>query len=643
MKYLYGNGSLSNLDQNYLEFLRLSLDFSVEVLQSETRISGLQEAVSEADAVAEVERRQVAELGEQVATLLDNATDGDSKVSTVSLRDSLKKVCAGEVSRARKSIDSNLQNLIAQTNNEVVSERAANVPRLFKILQTCDLPNTTKQYAIVLDVSGTYSGRLKAASDKLIQMDMTLAPPPGNLFNEAIRVDTILPDLQIDLPETGGWLKRGSRITPQRLSKEYVTAVSVNGNGVLVSLRNAPREGQAGYDILYQPESIKVSRISKQQEASEPYAVEKRDLEQLRQLYIPIFNAAEDMSWSRCALTRVLIDKKPLDTLPEPKQLVLWLLTHLTPVVQAIAQNTLSPTELVLKRVLGDDKREEVFVSKAELLEKLAPLTDEHKTVFAPLGLERDNRNMRGLPEPEKSSFFATQPKERAATLPVMTAFNVSEPQGHDSGSAESPARNSKEMEKQTRENVSRLVTQPAPPPPKTGNRTEPSLILESERSLMLEIPDEPTSELDLSTLPEEDSIMLETSPKAAASSGRTKPPMPQGRGSLPPKRDSLTTKLGSIPPSRGTAPPSRLSGLPSAKPPPPPSRTSLSASPPAKPPTLPGGATPSRPPLPPQNRVSMAPIASDRDSEIAVDDTLKAKSVLKKNKPHKATGTKKK
>ena len=63
-------------------------------------------------------------------------------------------------------------------------------------------------------------------------------------------------------------------------------------------------------------------------------------------------------------------------------------LTQAGPAIRAIAQHSLSPSELVLKRVLADDRREEIFASKADLLEKLAPLPPKLFRLFGPLGLD---------------------------------------------------------------------------------------------------------------------------------------------------------------------------------------------------------------------------------------------------------------
>jgi hypothetical protein len=79
----------------------------------------------------------------------------------------------------------------------------------------------------------------------------------------------------------------------------------------------------------------------------------------------------------------------------------------MAPVVREIARHSLSPQELVLKRMLAGDRREEIFASKAELAQKLDPLPASLRQVFAPLGL--DEGAAAPAPAPERAA-RKTQP-----------------------------------------------------------------------------------------------------------------------------------------------------------------------------------------------------------------------------------------
>ena len=67
--------------------------------------------------------------------------------------------------------------------------------------------------------------------------------------------------------------------------------------------------------------------------------------------------------------------------------LVKRLIAQIAPVVREIAKHSQSSDELVVKRVLADNRREETFVAKAELLRKFASLSPGRRACFEPLGL----------------------------------------------------------------------------------------------------------------------------------------------------------------------------------------------------------------------------------------------------------------
>ena len=57
-------------------------------------------------------------------------------------------------------------------------------------------------------------------------------------------------------------------------------------------------------------------------------------------------------------------------------------------VVQEIAARSQSPGELVLRRQLADDRREEIFLSKSELRRKIEPLAEGERSLFDRLLLD---------------------------------------------------------------------------------------------------------------------------------------------------------------------------------------------------------------------------------------------------------------
>ena len=98
------------------------------------------------------------------------------------------------------------------------------------------------------------------------------------------------------------------------------------------------------------------------------------------------------------------IDDVPLSQHAHPRLLVERLVAAMAPTVREIAAHSLSPGELVLKRLLAGDRREEIFVAKSELAQKLEPLPAALRKVLAPLGIAAEE------PEAPARPFRKTMP-----------------------------------------------------------------------------------------------------------------------------------------------------------------------------------------------------------------------------------------
>jgi hypothetical protein len=130
----------------------------------------------------------------------------------------------------------------------------------------------------------------------------------------------------------------------------------------------------------------------------------------------------EQLAGHKKALVKALLDGTPIQQVVAPRELVDRLIANISPKVHEIAKRSLTPGELVLKRVLSDNRREELFVSMTELHAKLQALPPEARGAFEPLALST-HRSWRApppadarIPKDEKTS----QSSWRAAAQPVV-------------------------------------------------------------------------------------------------------------------------------------------------------------------------------------------------------------------------------
>jgi hypothetical protein len=94
-----------------------------------------------------------------------------------------------------------------------------------------------------------------------------------------------------------------------------------------------------------------------------------------------------DLSTMRRSMVSVEYEGGPLNDTDWPEAVAERLIQQLAPVVNEIARRSGAPGELVLRRDVGGGRREEVYVTKAELYEKVLVLPPTRRVAFEQLGL----------------------------------------------------------------------------------------------------------------------------------------------------------------------------------------------------------------------------------------------------------------
>jgi hypothetical protein len=97
----------------------------------------------------------------------------------------------------------------------------------------------------------------------------------------------------------------------------------------------------------------------------------------------------------------------------------------MAPVVVEISRRSGAPGELVLRRNAGPRRREETYLTHAELLRKIFTLPPERRLVFSPLGLSSEELGAVSLPPRAASGVVpapAAEPPARRSSQPGRSA-----------------------------------------------------------------------------------------------------------------------------------------------------------------------------------------------------------------------------
>jgi hypothetical protein len=390
VRYLYGDGVESPLSINYLEYLRLVLEFSASLLKSQAKEEAQYAAAKKRKQVAQVELKHLRALQRIVDAALDTASSKIKSPVAAGCVEKLRALGKEEISRAEESYRFNLSVELGRIQDAVDSERAENERRLEKVLLHYDLPESDQLFGLRAQGENGYEVEVITQSRLGVDAGILLTIPEGHRLSRPLRVDALDADLVITLPHSGGWGGKSNKVRPQKLAKEYVVSLAENAEGVALALRTPFPDGQSGYDIIFGEARVAITRVSKQG-PDDPFTAGAEDAARLVSLMRAVYRSMGELADRRRVLKWVQFEGVPLRQHPEPTKLVRRLLRWTGPVVQEIMARSLSPGELVLKRVLGDDRREEVFASVSELRQIYDDLDEGQRQWFSSLGFDWDD------------------------------------------------------------------------------------------------------------------------------------------------------------------------------------------------------------------------------------------------------------
>ena len=141
-------------------------------------------------------------------------------------------------------------------------------------------------------------------------------------------------------------------------------------------------------------------RVDEQQKREESFDVEQVDVPKLSALRDKIGVAVSELARHRTKLVEAKLDGEPLQSHSKPTLLVERLIAVLVPETREIAARSQSRSELVLRRSLAGDRREEIFLSRQDLMLKLEPLNDRNRALFDSLLLDGGAPASRSEPPP---------------------------------------------------------------------------------------------------------------------------------------------------------------------------------------------------------------------------------------------------
>lgn len=388
MNYLYGDSTASQLKSNFLEFLRDALDFCVFVLQADAKIKEGRVRIRQLGEEAEAESQRLERFVSAVQGTVTTTQKGEADSPTVRCGERLTQLIAQTHQQSLEGIRRMLADAVAKIEAEENAMRDACVNALALLLAPHDPPDTVTVTRLGLLESGQYDATLDGKAEPALEWTLELGIPEGHPWAAPMRIDRIAPHLEIRAPQLAGWITKEVKVKPLRLERHVVTEI-VEGEGyVTFELRTEP-SSELGFDFHINIESGKIgaTRVGPADDASVGgFDLVAEDVPLVLDLGTKLRDSLGGLE--RVPNIVATFEGADFRTLPEYIEIVERLVGMMAPIVREISARSLTPNELVLRRLLGNDRREEIFVAKSTLREKLTVLPAEARSLFDPLQLD---------------------------------------------------------------------------------------------------------------------------------------------------------------------------------------------------------------------------------------------------------------
>lgn len=407
MGHVYGDSTPFPFDINFVELIRHAVECGVTLMSAQHSIATAVDRSGNFDQLRKQERARMDAMSDAIKLTMTAFMSSHSE--------RMVRTASRVLESARSVIESELAMLEGQASGEISNTRTT-VERAreatFRAVEAFvlrhDLPNTSVGLRLLAGEE-TYSGQALVATPFGIEAVFALAIPPAHDWGKIRRVSELSAGTEVHIPQESGWLSKRVAVAPVKLDKLVVTEVAMASDRSLITLRKGPRSG-GGFQLEVTAESQPKATMRRLGEDGSPtpdpvIQLEGEDAMHAMRLWNRVVDSTHDLGMRRQSMTTASFDGKPLREIEDPSAIATKLINVLAPIVQEIARRSGAPGELVLRRDLGEGRREEIYITKAELHEKVMTLPTTLRPVFDPFELSEGPRSPRA-PAPSEPIYI---------------------------------------------------------------------------------------------------------------------------------------------------------------------------------------------------------------------------------------------
>jgi hypothetical protein len=418
MSHVYGDSTPFPYDVDYIDLSRLAVDCAVQLLSAQHAIAA---SVERSEALIQERRAEIGRINtmaRSIETSLEPFVKSGAP-ATERIAQRMLECVQGTASSELATLEhqaaeesSHIRNIVARSGES--AQRA-----LEAFLLRHDLPGTELSLSWSSAGEQSYAASVTIKTPFGIEAVFSLAIPPDHLWSRSRRVVELSPPgLEVHFPQQSGWLSKRVEMAPLKLDRMFLSAMKLDATSAEFRLRKGAGTG-SGYRVLVtmlEERRVVIQPLGEDgtPDADAPLTLDGDDSAQMIKFCTRLVESTADLPGLRRSLVSAEYDGEALNDNKWPELVAERLLSQLAPVVSEIALRSGAPGELVLRRDVGGGRREEVYVTKAELYEKVLVLPPSRRASFERLGLYDPLREA----APVSSGPWPVHRTQRIATTP---------------------------------------------------------------------------------------------------------------------------------------------------------------------------------------------------------------------------------
>jgi hypothetical protein len=402
--YRYGDGTPFPLDENFIETLTAAVEACTNAFDPLTELDDRRDRAKDGRRDAD---REIARLEDLERTLAGSltpyvASPGTAPDKKPGVTQTVAQRIAAGAKQAVAEARQQLENRVRQLENQALPNTVGDaiVKALRPFFDAHQLPKSA--WIMSWDVRGAEPAADAVCTAGRISAAFALSPEP---FRTPIRCETLSEGVVVHMMRKGVFGK--AKAAPIDLGKYVIVAFERSATERTITLRESAAKNAPGLRFAVTEAGATWVSISGAGDAEgEANPLDMEDVAPVRLLAERATATFKDLTKHR-TLVDLTFNGASVTDLDEPRIVPLELLQQLTPLARSIRERSRASGELVLKRDIGDNRREELFVPRATLAQQFARLPADYRKAFEDMGITAEETqpaiNLGRVPAPPRA------------------------------------------------------------------------------------------------------------------------------------------------------------------------------------------------------------------------------------------------